>query len=123
MGLAGETGKKPAGGNQISTVTFAHAATMELHERGRRLIEKRLREAKELQREFRKQLLTTLSASFALVAALFWQSALKSTITAFIPPSGVWMYEIITAMIVTIIAVIAIYYISKLSREPEQKNK
>jgi len=70
---------------------------------------------KEFQQEFRKQLVTLLSAAFAFVAALFWNTAITDAIKSVIPvSSGAWVYEIISAIIVTVIAVVAIYFISKL---------
>ena len=70
---------------------------------------------KEFQQEFRKQLVTLISAAFAFVAALFWNTAITDAIKTFIPvSSGAWFYEIISAIIVTIVAVTAVYFISKL---------
>ncbi len=67
----------------------------------------------EFEREFRKQLVTFITASFAFVAALFWNTAISDTIKMFIPLSGIWFYEVLSAIIVTVIAVTVIYFLSK----------
>ncbi|HLC37985.1 MAG TPA: DUF5654 family protein [Candidatus Norongarragalinales archaeon] len=71
--------------------------------------------------EFKKQLLTLVTAAFGLTAALFWNTAIKDTIQHFIPSAETWYWEIATAVIVTIIAVFFIFLLSRFARE-EEKN-
>ncbi|MCX6767682.1 MAG: DUF5654 family protein [Candidatus Micrarchaeota archaeon] len=73
----------------------------------------RLAALKEFEREFRKQLITFIAASFAFVAALFWNTAITDTIKLFIPLSGAWFYELISAAVVTALAVTVIYFLSR----------
>ncbi len=72
-----------------------------------------LRLAREFQQEFRKQLATLITAAFGFVAALFWNTAIKDAINAFIPPAQTWVGEILIAVFVTIIAVGAIWLVSR----------
>jgi len=59
--------------------------------------------------------LTLIISSFGFVMALFWRDAIKDTITAYIPQGEGLAYQYVAAIIVTIIAVIAIYIMSKYS--------
>jgi hypothetical protein len=61
--------------------------------------------------------MTTLATSaFGLVAALAWNDAIKTIITQYIPDgAGQILGSIIYAVIVTIIAVIIIYYLGRLN--------
>ena len=69
--------------------------------------------AREFQREFRKQLATLVTAAFGFVAALFWNTAIKDAINAFIPPAQTWVGETLVAIFVTFIAVLAIWLVSR----------
>jgi len=73
--------------------------------------------ADELRREFKKQLVTLMTAAFGFVAALFWQTAIKDLIAAFVPAADTWQYEIIAAVAVTLIAVLAIFLISRYAKQ------
>ncbi len=75
----------------------------------------RLAAMREFQQEFRKQLVALVTAAFAFVAALFWNTAITDTIKALLPVTGTaWMYEIVSAVIVTVVAVVVVYSLSKL---------
>ena len=78
---------------------------------------KRLRE--EFNREFQNRLFTVLTTALGVVAALFWQAAIIDTIKAFIPVSGVWEYEILSAFIVTLLVVFVIFLLHKV--QPKKK--
>jgi hypothetical protein len=69
--------------------------------------------AREFQREFRKQLATLITAAFGFVAALFWNTAIKDAINAFVPPAQSWVGETFVAVLVTFIAVLAIWFVSR----------
>lgn len=72
--------------------------------------------AEEFRREFKKQLITLVTAAFGFVAALFWQNAIKDMIAAFVPQANTWQYEIVAAVIVTLIAVAAIFLLSRYAK-------
>lgn len=92
-------------------------------EREKRILklEKRLEKTKNLQKEltneFGERLITLTTTAFGVVAALFWQTAINDTIKAFIPIKGLWAYEIIVAVFVTLIATIAIFTISRFIKQ------
>ena len=73
--------------------------------------------------EFKKQLLTLVTAAFGLTAALFWNTAIKDTIQHFIPAAETWYWEIATAIVVTVVAVFFIFLLSRFAREGEEKKK
>ena len=76
-------------------------------------LKKHKRELIEETRKISFQLRTTISTVLALVAALFWQTAITDTIKAFIDVNGAWIYELLVALVITIGATIAIYYLTK----------
>jgi membrane protein YdbS with pleckstrin-like domain len=63
--------------------------------------------------EIKKQVAAMMATAFALVAALFWNDAIKSLVNSYIPAQSAWPYMMVTAVIVTVIAVLAIFMISK----------
>ncbi|MEW6722599.1 MAG: DUF5654 family protein [Candidatus Micrarchaeota archaeon] len=73
----------------------------------------RLSLAREAGKEIRARVLTVITTALALVAALFWQTAINDTIKTFIPVSGAWQYEIGVALSVTLIAALAIFLLTK----------
>lgn len=79
----------------------------------RKEVRKLTQEEKRLaRREITKQVVTVISTALALVAGLFWQTAINDTIKTFIPVSGAWSYELGVALIFTIIAAVTIYTLS-----------
>jgi seryl-tRNA synthetase len=73
----------------------------------------RLAIAREVEREVSSRVVTVMTTALAVVAGLFWQTAINDTIKTFIPVSGAWQYEIAVAMGVTVGAAVTIYLISK----------
>ena len=69
--------------------------------------------AAELESRFKERLVTLVLAALGVVSALFWQTAITNTIKYFIPLSGQWFYDIIVAVIVTMIAALVLYAFSK----------
>ena len=65
----------------------------------------------------RDQILTLVAGAFAFVAAFFWNDAIKSWIEAVVPPGDSLIYKFYVAIIVTIIAAIVLYFISKMKKE------
>ena len=75
--------------------------------------ELRIEKAKEARKEIASRAITTITTALAIVAALFWQTAITDTIKNFIPTSGAWQYEVIVALMVTLFAAIAIYILTR----------
>ncbi|HSB47653.1 MAG TPA: DUF5654 family protein [Candidatus Bilamarchaeum sp.] len=69
--------------------------------------------AREVRREIAERIVTVMTTALAVVAGLFWQTAINDTIKTFIPVSGAWQYEIGVALGVTVAAAVAIYILSK----------
>ena len=74
--------------------------------------QRRIERARKLHKEVTTRMITVITTALAIVAALFWQTAITDTIKTFIPVGGAWQYELIVAFFVTIIAAIAIYFLS-----------
>jgi hypothetical protein len=81
----------------------------------------RIEHAKEARQEITARAITTITTALALVAALFWQTAITDTIKNFIPTSGAWQYEVIVAVMVTLFAAITIYVLSRPISKPDEK--
>jgi hypothetical protein len=77
------------------------------------LKEHRKEAAAEARQEIAARAITTITTALAIVAALFWQTAITDTIKNFIPTSGAWQYEVVVALMVTLFAAVAIYILSK----------
>ncbi len=75
----------------------------------------------EAEREIKNRSVLVITTALALVAALFWQTALTDTIKTFIPVSGAWAYELGIAFGVTIVVVLVIYLLNKSVAKPESK--
>ena len=58
-------------------------------------------------------ILTLVISSFGFVAALFWRDAVKDLINEFVPEGQGLIYSFGTAVLVTIIAVVVIFLVSK----------
>ena len=88
-----------------------------------------LEELENFQKELKKHMLTFITGAFSFVAALVWRDAIKSIIdkvfeTTWIlknlPIKEVWFLQLITAIFVTIIAVLGIYLATKFLRPKEK---
>jgi len=80
---------------------------------------RRLRQ--EMRQQFHDRTVTVLSAALGVVAGLFWQTAITDTIKAFIPVSGAWPYEIVVALVVTVLAALVLFTLTRnTSKLPEQ---
>ncbi len=75
--------------------------------------ETRLELARQVEREVATRVITVMTTALAVVAGLFWQTALSDTIKNFIPISGAWQYELAIAFAITVLAGAAIYILSK----------
>ena len=84
---------------------------------------KREREAAaEFRQAFRERTLMIVTTAFGVVAALFWQKAISDLIRTYIPDSGIWQYELFAALLVTAMAVTAIYFIGRWSGKEGKKS-
>lgn len=76
--------------------------------------------------EFKKHMVTAITAAFALVIALAWNDAIKEWVTAFVARFGIqvqniYLYKIYVAVAVTLICVIAIILFSRWGAKQEKK--
>lgn len=79
-----------------------------------------LKKTKAIQRAFAKQLLQLVTSGFGLVAALAWNEVIKEVVESYIKPvlgesSGV-VSLLIYAILITMLAVIVTYNLSRISR-------
>ncbi len=61
-------------------------------------------------------------SSFGFVSALFWRDAINSLIQNIVPEGEGLTYHLAAALIVTAIAVTAIFVLSRFTREDEEGN-
>jgi len=83
------------------------------------------KEARELQLEVIKQMLTLATSGFGLVAALAWNEMIKETVVIYIKPylpqgSGV-VSLLIYAVLVTILAVFITFNLTRIKNNLEKK--
>ncbi len=78
-------------------------------------------EKKSIQKELLKQMLTLATSGFGLVAALAWNSLIQefvnSYVKSFLPQGSGIISLLIYAVIVTILAVLVTYQLSRLSEK------
>jgi len=86
---------------------------------GKGLHHKLKKETEELRKQFQAQLLKLVTSGFGLVAALAWNELIKEVVTIYIKPyfgenSGL-VSLLIYALLVTFLAVLVTYQLSKLA--------
>ncbi|MCD6403079.1 MAG: hypothetical protein J7K98_01980 [Candidatus Aenigmarchaeota archaeon] len=83
---------------------------------------------KDFRKEFKKNLATFISGAFGFVAALVWRDTIRQLIDrivktefiqSLIPMGEEWILQFVTAIIVTIIAVLGIFVVTKFLRTEE----
>jgi hypothetical protein len=62
-----------------------------------------------------EQVAALMTAAFAFIAALAWNQAISAMVTQFIGAASGWVALLVYAVIVTIIAVLAAIYITKMA--------
>jgi uncharacterized membrane protein (DUF106 family) len=82
------------------------------------------KQSKELAKAVIKQMIALSTAGFGLVAALAWNNVIQETVTTYIKPylakgSGI-ISLLIYALIVTLLAVLITYNLTKISEKLEQ---
>jgi len=75
----------------------------------------------DITKQFRITLLTTVGSAFAFVTAFFWRDAINETIAIVVPPEESLLYKYIAAFIVTGIAVVTLYIVTKVLKEGGKK--
>tara|TARA_Y100000310_G_C20526342_1_gene736241 strand:- start:518 stop:841 length:324 start_codon:yes stop_codon:yes gene_type:complete len=80
-----------------------------------------------LKSEIKKNVLTAVLAAFGFVIALVWRDAIRAGVDELTRRSGIegtgYVYQIISAIIVTIICVIGILFFSRIKGEEDVKEK
>lgn len=74
----------------------------------------------ELQREFKKQMITLITGAIAFVAALFWRDAIQEIFSYIIPKITTWP-KLISAIIVSLFAVTIIIIMTQFTKEKNEK--
>ncbi|MDP7140809.1 MAG: DUF5654 family protein [Candidatus Woesearchaeota archaeon] len=79
-----------------------------------------------LKSEIKKNVLTAVLAAFGFVIALVWRDAIRAGVDEIIQRSGMegtgYIYQIVSAVIVTIICVIGILFFSRIKGEEDVKD-
>lgn len=83
----------------------------------RKEFRKTQKKLKQIRKEFKERLILLVTTAFGFVAALSWNDAIKALIQEYVPSGGSWPYLLLSAIIVTIIAVIAIVLINKYTKK------
>lgn len=77
--------------------------------------------------EFKKQIITGITAAFAFLIALSWREPISESVNKFIEhfnlTERVLMFKFISAILVTIIAAIVLVLITRWATKPEKQEK
>jgi hypothetical protein len=71
-------------------------------------------EVSKFKKAFKENFITLIVSALGLVAALSWNDAIKAAITALFPAESDLIYKFYVAIIVTIIAVVITYFLSRI---------
>jgi uncharacterized protein (DUF2062 family) len=78
-----------------------------------------------LKEEIRNDVSGPVVASFGFIIALIWRDAIRSTIDAFLERAGLlekmWIYDIVSAIIVTIFVIGIMIFVTKFSQRKRRK--
>ncbi|MFA5084319.1 MAG: DUF5654 family protein [Candidatus Paceibacterota bacterium] len=85
-----------------------------------------IRTAISFKTEFKKHMVTAITAAFALIIALAWQDAIKEWISFFVArlgilPQSIYLYKIYVAVAVTLVCVVAIILFSRWGAKQEKQ--
>ncbi|MCC7575004.1 hypothetical protein KO361_05410 [Candidatus Woesearchaeota archaeon] len=81
---------------------------------------------KEFRKEFNKQLLTAISAAFAFLIALSWREPISEALNLLLEPLGerkTILIKFLGAVIITLIAALVLYFLSKKLKKEEDTKK
>lgn len=79
--------------------------------------------SKELRVEFFERFATLASGAFTFVAGLAWNEAVQNLIKQYISPGKTVLSQVVYAVVVTIIAIIAIMQINGIAKKIEKSDK
>jgi hypothetical protein len=78
-----------------------------------------------LKEEIRNDVSGPVVASFGFIIALIWRDAIRSTIDAFLERAGLlekmWIYDIVSAIIVTIFVIGIMIFVTKFSQRKKRR--
>lgn len=83
--------------------------------------EERSKPTQKVRQEFIKTLVTMVSSAFGLVAALAWNETISRTINKFLKPGENILSWLIYALLVTSLAVLVGFYLSRLSAKHKEE--
>lgn len=76
---------------------------------------------KQLKKEFLERFAALITGAFTFVAGLAWNEAIQQLIQQYISPGKTLISQIIYAIIITLIAIIAIMQINSIARKMEHE--
>ncbi|MBI2545466.1 MAG: hypothetical protein HYW22_02640 [Candidatus Aenigmarchaeota archaeon] len=76
-------------------------------------------EIDEFRKTFRQSLLTFVTSAFGVGAALMWNDTIKEALTNITPQGSSLLVKVYSALIITSIAVLATYWLSKWNAKQE----
>jgi len=83
--------------------------------------------AKKFKHEFRKEAIVAILAAFGFLIALSWRDFISDSVNKFVAVLGVsdqvYLYKLLSAVIVTILAILSIMILSKLKVKEEIEEK
>ena len=81
----------------------------------------------EFRKEFRNQSVIAIIAAFGFLIALSWRDFISDSINSLVTALGVseklYLYKLLSAVFITLIAILGIMIVSKLKIEGETKDK
>lgn len=72
--------------------------------------------SKELKKEFFERFAVLITGAFTFVAGLAWNDAIQNLIKTYISPGNSVVSQLIYAVIITIVAIIAIYQVNNVAK-------
>jgi hypothetical protein len=96
---------------EIRNVKIVEAKPSWRHEKRKMLIN---HEVSKFTKTFRDSFVTFIASALGLVAGLTWNEAIKTTIDTLFPTTGNLIYKFVVAFIVTAVAIVLTYFISKI---------
>lgn len=94
-----------------------------IHKEVREEVERVEKLQKDITRQFRLTLLTTIGSAFAFVTAFFWRDAINETIAIIVPPEESLLYKYLAAFLVTALAVVILYAATKVLKKGTEEKK
>ncbi len=80
-------------------------------------------EINEFRRTFRQNLLTFITTGFGVAAALMWNDTIKEFFTSITPSGSTLLVKIYSALLITLIAVMATYLLSRWKTDQDIQGK